>query len=472
MNESTEERARKTLQTLFESLSETELKRLATRIEFDRQENRYGLPHQAIIALMRPYLAAIRAPRVFTPQRILCVPFEDMLSFDDPTVKQTGGISRKSIPFMWQWLTGELLRDRFAVLGDAFVEAQQAGDDDAVRQAARAIWAEAAAALAAPLAAAEADGDAWRELAAAHGGSRRLEDIRDMAAVLDIAPYVESCKDGLPPRPVIGLGPDDVALIQQQYLAISEEKPGRELYLLLVVMGRLLQPFPILRVFRALSSRRSDDVLYRQTDLAAAGNIVIAALEDDARNVAAAAADREVREEEIIKKASRFAAAFKGITQDIGIRRDGEWGQRMYGARAAVSEAVERHVLRNAERTVLSALPVRRGRIAPLLDHWPKEDDFFAADSRARSLAAASRIAEHIGLQAACQATMGDLKKSLASFGSQLLEALPKVDPSDADKATMHLNTLVRLTELISGSDEADLLRRRGNAALNRTTVS
>ena len=458
------------MDALFGQLPEKDLKKLAAKIELDRTENKYGLPHQAIISLMRPYLAAARAPRVYTPQRILCLPFEDLLVFNDTDPKLVAAVARASIANMWTWLTEELMVDTYPPLADRYIDAQKDGDETLARTCASEMWSTAADAMLGPIEAADGDQNAWSELARKVGGTRRLEDIWEMARVLRIADAIEDCKEALPPRPIVTLATENVTSIQRFYQVIEQNHPGQELYLLLVMMKRLYQPFPILKVFRALS-RKGDDTLMRTTDLAVAGNMVIEALEQDGIAVAEQAKKPDVTEDELVRKAGRFAAAFKGITTDIGIRRDGEWGQRMYKARNDVSAVIERQVLNRAEGVIMGALPVKRGRIAPLLDSYPDEDDFEKAEERAEALANTMRIADQIGLASACLSTINELKKQLSNLGSQMLEAMSKVDEQFIDQATAHLHTLVRLIELIDSSEEADLLRRRGKAALSHTTV-
>ena len=55
------------LQGFLNQLPEKELKILAAKIELDRGENRFGIPHEAIMALLCTRLAETRAPRIFTP---------------------------------------------------------------------------------------------------------------------------------------------------------------------------------------------------------------------------------------------------------------------------------------------------------------------------------------------------------------------------------------------------------------------
>ncbi len=459
------------LRQFVETLPEPALKKLAATIELDRGENRYGLPHEAIMGMLRPRLAEIRAPRVFTAQRMLCVPFEDMLVIHDAGYKENGRILRASIMPMWRLLTEELIANDWPDLDDRFVKAQKAGDPARTDAAASAIWRAGSETLSAWIEEQAADPDQLRKATKKLGGTRIFEDIKEMAAALEIADILESAKAQLPRKPILALNKEQVNMLKRHYDQVAEQHDDRELVFLLAIMGRLLQPFPILKLVRAIS-RKLDDTLASRTDLSVAGDMVIRALEEDAERVAAVAAEKGATEEELMSRTRRFATAFKGITMDIGIRRDGEWGKRMYACRSQVSAAVERMILADASRVVLLVLPKSGKRAVADFSERPDEDRFERSERRARALGEAMRIAEEIGLQSACTNTINDLRKDLDNYAARIIARLPKTEEHERENARAHLATAVRLIELISNSDEADLLRRRGNASLDNKTVS
>lgn len=455
------------LKAFLLALPERELKKLAASVELDRTENKLGIPHDAILSLLRPRLAEVRAPRVFTPQRMLCVPFEDMLVFNDPDPKISGKIARPAIGILWNLVTQELLPDEWKKVATAFSKAQKNDDEETKRLEASTMWRIASQAVREHLDSFGSDQGEVRQLAKKMGGTRRLEDVREMTYVLAIADEIEACKRALPRKPILNFEPKHVTVIKRYYDKIVEEKPGHELYFLLAIMGRLLQPFPILKVIRALS-RKLDDTLTSKSDLGIAGDIVISALEEDAEAVAEVGEDKKADEMLVIEKARRFAAAFKGITGDIGIRRDGEWGKRMYAARGEVSNAVDNLILNGAEDTVEKVIPRRNRALIPNFSSFPDEDLYEASERRARALGETMRIADQIGLQSACQSKVNTLRKDLEGYAAKIIEQLPKVAEENKAEATAHLYTAVRLVELIANPDEADLLRRRGNAALTK----
>ena len=457
------------LQGFLNQLPEKELKILAAKIELDRGENRFGIPHDALMALLRPRLAEMRAPRIFTPQRVLCLPFEDMLIFKDPDPKQPGKIARAAIGPMWNLLM-DRVKPKWDPIADAFIAAQKKGDETTKNQTASALWALAAQTLKEWDTELGTDAGEIRAAAKKIGGTKRLEDLREMMAILAIADIVESLKEKLPRKPILNFTPEHVTIVKRHYDMVGDQAADHEVYLLLALMGRLLQPFPILKVFRALS-RKLDDTLTSSTDLGIAGNIVIEALERDADAVAEAADAPNATETDVIAKAKRFSLAFKGITADIGIRRDGDWGKRMYGCRGKVSHAIENLVLSNAQDVILNMLP-NKGKGIPDFSDFPDEAKFEMAERRARALGEASRMAEQIGLQSACQSKVNQLRKDLEQYAAKIIEKLPKVGPDNKPEASAHLATTVRLVELITNSDTADLLRRRGNAALTGKTLN
>ncbi|MCR9221621.1 MAG: hypothetical protein NXI21_15460 [Alphaproteobacteria bacterium] len=459
------------LERFVRTLPDAALKRLAAMIELDRGENKFGLPHGAIMQILRPRLAEIRAPRIYTPQRMLCVPFEDMLVGKDPGYKETGKILRSSIMPMWGLLTEDLISHRWPVLADEFAAAQKADEAVRVEATAAAIWRESAVALTEWLGEQESDVELLRKASKRLSGPRALEDLKEMAYTLDVAEIVESAKTQLPRKPILSLDQEQVNILKRHYDQVTRERPGRELYFLMAMIGRLLQPFPILKLVRAVTPKL-DDVVASKPDLATAGNMVIRALEEDAQRVAALAGEDDATEEEMMSRVRRFAAAFKGITSDIGVRRDGEWGRRMYQCRNMVSDAVERMILSDAPRVVLSVLPKSGTHAVADFRELPNDDLFERSERRARALGETMALAEEIGLQSACASTISALRKDLDNYAARIIGRLPKAEEHELDNARAHLATAVRLLELISNSDDADLLRRRGNAALDRKTVN
>jgi len=458
------------LAQFLSTLPPRHVRKLVQVLERQRLLGKGKFPHDEVLNILRPSLAAMRMPRVMTPQRVLCAPFEDLLRPDDPEVKQIGMISRASIAAMWTMLQ-KLEPTRLQELSDAFTKALKAGDHAATGEISRRLWQTAAEALSDPLRKASTDPDAYKKFTERVGGSRRAEDLREIQAVLAIAEQVEHVKNLLPRRPIGRLSDDDITLVSRIYEELAAEKQGREVFLLMVVLGRLEQKFELMKIIRHFSPKM-DDTPAATTELRTAGDLVIDALESDADGIRNAAADAQ-DEDGLMRLARRYANNFNGITSEIGIRRDGEWGQRMFASRAKVSEAIEQSLLAAAPSKVLSVLPNTSGPngvavAAPSFKAAIDHKAYLVAERRARAVAESARMAEHLGVANSAGQTLEILKRELNRYGSMLLKRLSKITPAEVDNARNHLFTTVFLLELVAKTDEADLLRRRGIEAMSR----
>jgi len=458
----------KQLELFLTSLPAPQVRKLAGVLEQDRAAGNSQFPHEIILNMLRPSLVAMRMPRHQTPQRILCTPFEDLLQINDPDVKELGSIARASIAPMWGHLN-ELVAEPAKQLGDALSKAQTDQNNAALLEHSRSLWRLAADTFRQSLDATSSDPMEFKKLAKKLGGARRVEDLVEMTAILDIAEKIENAKTLLPRKPIRNLNHEDVTVITRVYEDIASEGRKLEIYVILVVMGRLAHRFEILKVIRALCPKL-DDTLASRTDLKLAGDMIIHSLERQAGDIEEALKG-ETDEDSIMDLVRKFAENFKGITNEIGIRRDGEWGQRMLTSRAKVSEIVETCVLKTASNIVLSAFPSvkgKRGTVVGTPDFSEALDEgaFTVAERRARAVADTTRLAEQLGVTSTANSTVTGLRKELATYTAKMIDRIAKSDESERDDALIHLYATVRLLELISGAEEADLFRRRGVSGL------
>ncbi len=463
----------KQLTQFLTGLPPRHVRKLALALEQQRSKGVDAFPHEAILEILRPSLAAMRMPRVMTPHRVVCAPFEDLLRTDDPDVKQIGLVSRASISEMWSLLR-ELAPDRLTELSDAYTEAQRSGDHAATGKISRDLWKTAAETLKGPLEKAASNPIEYKSFTKRVGGSRRAEDLKEIQAVLSIAEQVEHVKALLPRRPIRDLSPDHINIVARIYQELAAENDGREFFLMMVVLGRLEQKFELMKILRHFSPKM-DDTIATRTDLRIAGDLVIDALEMEAEEIWNAAGDAH-DEDSFMRLVYRFATNFNGITREIGIRRDGEWGQRMYACRARVSEAIERSLLAAAPNKVLSVLPSAGGQkglsvAAPDFRIGIDVSTYQIAERRARAVADTARMAEQLGVTKAVTRTVDVAKRELNRYGAMLIEILPKIPPAHIDNATSHLSVTVRLIELLVNTNEADLLRRRGMDGLSKVKL-
>ncbi|MDX1737400.1 MAG: hypothetical protein R3261_04140, partial [Alphaproteobacteria bacterium] len=135
-------------------------------------------------------------------------------------------------------------------------------------------------------------------------------------------------------------------------------------------------------------------------------------------------------------------------------------------SRAQVSDAIERKFLQDAESKIMGALPTKSGGLVPRLTEWPNDHDFEVAERRAKAIHDITSISNHLGNNSACQALTSKMQKHFDNYVAGILKALPMAPENLIDTAQAYVHIATRLMELILGADEADLLRRRSNAAI------
>jgi hypothetical protein len=167
--------------------------RLAKAVEIDRLAGGKNLPHDDILAALRPQLrSAGRARRTATPLRYFCNPFEDLL-VAERTVKQKGRIARSSIAAVWEWLAGELIPDEHTKLITAIREAILKDSDSEIRDVCELLWSSASTAIQAAL-----RNEKRRAAALRAFGPDVVEDAAEMALMLSAGPEIVALQSKLP----------------------------------------------------------------------------------------------------------------------------------------------------------------------------------------------------------------------------------------------------------------------------------
>lgn len=457
--------AQQQLQLLLSSLSERELKKLAAKVELDRGVNKLGLPHNAIMQLLRPSLALIRAPRVYTSQRAFCLPFEEMLINGRTGEKSVGKIERSMIQPMWEWFSREHGGEQLNNLSQNYIGAQKKADKEKTLEASKKLWAYGAEKITAALDIAEQDNSLLNKLVSELGGMDQFEDLREIAGCLRVASILEDVKDQLRPKPMVGLNDNEVEAVRLGYEKIVEEFPGNEMYYLLAILSRLLRSSTIFQVFNALTSKGDDSVL-QTTELGIVGNIVLSELESIATDVELNIRRGSYDELAIVEQIYIFSTGFKEVTESLGITRDGEWGKRMFRGRKIISDAIDELFLEDAEQVILKVLPTKSGKRIPKLTDWPNDQDFEISERRALAFRDLYIISQNLGNQSACQNLERKMRAHFDNYVTGILKALPLAPADKVGIAKAYVNIATRLMELVLSSDEADILRRRANVAI------
>lgn len=325
--DSADEKARREILSLFGSMPPGQLKRLATEIELDPDKTFNGLPRQAVMEIMRPFLAVINAPRAVTPERIFCVPFENLLIDSNAAAPDGEAIRRSSFPPIWRWLTEALAPVAMTNLTGAITDARRAEDAEAVQHLSREMWACAGEALGAAL------GDP--ETALPEGAEVWKDDARRMGATLRVARPILDLKHQLPDWPANFLTVDHLNAIHGAYLTALAERPADACQVLIVAARLMLQPFPLLKVFR-MQHDGAAPAVPNDADVGRVMEVIVAALEEDADQVIEMGRQPVVPEAEIIRLAMRFSTGYKAVAGDVAMPRDSDWARRLQEKQDAV----------------------------------------------------------------------------------------------------------------------------------------
>ena len=430
--------------------------RLAMAIEVDRLMDGHALPHQDILDGLRPVLRRDHFERTPTPLRLFCRPFQDLLTCHPRKVKQKGLIARGSLVPVWNWITQTLLPSEAALyVKDTREQVLNHRLDAAINRAAE-FWPVAAQALnqalsteAGRLAAQKALGDAFA-----------VADAREMALLLSVGEAVEKVSAMLPP-PVHSFNEQLVWQVREVYDQLVKSHPDGAPYLAVIVMARLVKPWEALRL-PLMVARHADETLISKTDMGLVGEILFTRM-DELKTAIQQTRHPHFEAEKLLEQARTFADLSSNIVKEIELKREGEWGKRLLAERVQIGKVMETFMDRSA-REFSAALPIHKSAGADFSKPLAPEKQAMAL--RYAKVVAGSR---HFAAAASFAAKQKDANDELCAilrrYNEDLVRAL-KADPRNS-VATGQFQLCVELTTILFSEEEAELLRRRGKAALS-----
>ena len=443
------------LKAFLGSLSGDAASRLASAVETDRLLDGRVLPHAAILEGLRPVLRDANAGRTPTPLRLFCRPFEDILTCATRKTKQKGVIARASILPVWLWLGRDLIpaeTEAYITETKALIVARKYAE--ATRRA-ESFWKLAGEALAA--------GAQTREARTALGDVLILEDAREMALLLPAGADMLRIQEVLV-RPVAKLSEDILWGLRAVYDDLAARLPDVAPYVAVVTMNRLVHPWEALRLPMQIC-RQTNDTLISQTDMGLVGEILFRRMEV-LRDAILGTRHPFFEPETLLDQVQHFTEMSSAIVKEIEIKRDGEWGQRLLKERSQTGNVMDGFMER-AMREVSAAMPMQKGT-------GGTADFSRAIDEEKRDLAlryvklvVGSRNFAAAGSFAAKQKlAMEDISAYLRRYIEDVVKELRGSDAARRAVAETQFQLCVEMTTLVFSDKEAELLQRRGRAAL------
>ena len=358
---------------------------------------------------------------------------------------------------VWRWIADELAPEAASAAREAVGDLDDAPDPAALDEQ-RILTAEA---ILNAIEALEDDPRALKRVRRMLGLSN-LAPVGHVATLLRIAPVLRAALDGVD-ETLEELDEALAADLRDRYEAAVEADPDAGGWFLYMVMARLTRPWRILRVFERIAGR-GDDLLVSRTEMTGIGD----ALLQDAEHYLAgfSGAPRSLPEAEDAASAlSQFSAVTVGMTREIGIRKDGPWGQRLLKLRNAAAGQMQA-IHAEAERTAGRVLPDPRRigsrRSAPYPGaHSP---DFLRFEALCRFLHLTRADASRAAVGGAHQKVSDGLKDQLDTLGHALIAQM-RSGAGDRELLESILADVARLLEAFDEAETASVLVRRGAAA-------
>jgi hypothetical protein len=383
--------------------------------------------------------------------------------------KQQACLARSTLTPFWRWLETVLLPREIKQANAAYSDAVRRGDEAGRARVLGGLWPAAARAIAEALGAMPPGSAEYDKIVKMLGSAHAVEDAREIGLLLQAAPTFRALQNGIP-RGTKKLTPEELAFARQTYDAMMEQLPDQAAYVPAIILRRLSKPAFVMEVLKVLG-RSDSDARLAETTLGMAGDLLIADFEAKAKflsTVQLGAANSH----EVLAQLEQFTDMSAGLTQSLDIRREGRWGKRLVETRSKLSEALERRVEKIPDE-IIGAFPTTsagsyaaRSGPRPNFGRWPDEAKIGHAGSLALFLGGSRWLAGKALFGVAHKAAVERVSKFLIAYGEDLVGELKAGDSDALARCEAHLQALLRITELVMGEQEADVLRRRATMAI------
>lgn len=436
---------------------QAEFEALVRSLEARRLRPDHKAAADLMLGRLRPRLAITRPRRQATPQRLFCIPFEDLLYDPGTPRKALGRIPRSAIPPVWKLFCDQTPAGTI----DSVVEglrAMKTADREALEFFATPLWAEAARVLDDRLAGAAATKDGRAALQAEVGGPEVLASLEEIAAALRIAEPIAKLRRSLPEPPIADVDADGLAALLDaltRAAAISRESVPIVVFSLL---ARLRNPAVLFDLLQRLAEEGAGDLV---RGLAAqAGEAVISQTEDRLVDAQAAIQAAETAKVEVARSLGRELAALDKAAAAAGSGGGRALVRRLERAKADLGRLARETVVAGSDRATLDA-------IAALDEPATADGDDLArlraVEDRIVSLRLCQKFARELGIDSE---VAGSLKTISAGLDDRAKGLLKRLEANDPDVSSVDLFSTVRLVELVEGPEKAEKLRQKGMQAM------
>jgi hypothetical protein len=262
------------------------------------------------------------------------------------------------------------------------------------------------------------------------------------------------------PLGIMDVNEDLSSAIRDQYDWIVEQDGAAGVWFLSFIMVRVDKPWTVLRAFERITGR-ADDLLVSQTDMARVGGTLLADAEFYLQGFSTVPTDYESANH-AADALAKFSAISVGITREIGVRKDGAWGKRLFQLRDQASQAMTR-IHFQARSCIEKALPEsvtmrkRRSTDPP---------NFEQATALARFLGQTRNDAGRAAVGSTHNSLIADMAEACDSAGQSILADLRLKACENPEAVHERMEQIAAILEGLGYEDDASILVRRTVAAL------
>ena len=449
------------LQSFLGSLPEHLAARLAKAVEVDRLMDGRQLPHEMILDGLRPVLRqADRLDRTATPLRLFCRPFEDLLDSLARREKQKASIARSSVLPIWLWVSQNLLPGESASYISDIKKSVLAHNADQTETRAEAFWTLVSNKIRETLAS-----DAGRKSARATlNGDLIVADAEEIALLLGAGAEIVKIQEKLV-KPVAAMTEELLWSLRVNYDHLVQTNLDVAPYVAVIAMNRLARPWEALRLPLSIS-RQTQDTLISKTDMGLVGEILFARMETLQKAILATR-HPNFDGEKLMEEVASFAELSSAIVKEIEVRRDGEWGQRLLKDRAAVGGVMDGFMDR-APKEVAAAMPMQKsgGAKTPDLSRAVDPEKTERALRYARLIVGSRAFAAAASFAAKQKDAHEEASGHLQHYAEDMVREMRVAQGERHAIVEQQFALVTELTAILFSEQEAELLRRRGRAAV------
>lgn len=414
----------------------------------------------AVLSRLRPRMATAKPPRRPTPQRLFCLPFEDLLYDPGTTRKAVGRIPRSAIVPVWALFASEA---RPGVIETASAALKSADPDDsgAVLAAGLPLWSEGNRVFRERDARARKSAQGRAELRDELGGEPILASLDDITIALGIARPILELRAGLPPAPIEAIDDDGLQVLIKALRTVAVINREGITHIIFVLMARLRDLGMLSTLFEMLHDAGAGDLA-----IAIGGQAreaVVSQTEDRLIDVRTELQDAELPKTAVAKALGREIEILGRATNAIS-DADGTSGRELNKR----IERVKTELTRVAREVVVSGSSEATLKAIDDLNEIAATDEeeiqrLRAVEDRIIALRLCKQFSEDPETVALLAQSMKSIGDGLDARGKEIVGKLEEDDP---DVSVVDLYNTVRLVELVDGSDKANRLRIAGVKAM------